>query len=179
MPKAVSAKRYAQAVFEIALEGGELDGWLDDLMLLAQVAENPEFSGILDAAQVSASRKMSVIRDVLGESVGPLALNLISLLAARNLAHTVPGVASQYQQLLDAHRGIERAEVVSAVPLDDAQQQRVQDLLEGMIGNEIRLTSRVEPEILGGLVIRVGDRVLDGSTRTKLNAMRRGLVEQR
>ena len=178
MPTAASAMRYAQAVFQIALDQDELDGWLEDMTLLAQALESRELAEFLDALQVSVERKVGLIRETIGDTVAPLALNLLSLLASRSIAHLLTGVLDQYQRLLDAHRGIDRAEIVSAIPLDDQQRQRIIELLKGITGNEVRLTSRVEPQILGGFVARVGYRVIDGSTRSKLGVMRRELVER-
>ena len=178
MPRAASSRRFAQAVFQLALENDEVDRWLDDLTLLADALGNQEFSELLDAPQVSVNQKTEVIRSALGGSVNQLALNLISLLASRNLALIMSDIVEQYQKLLDTHRGIERAEVVSAIPLDDSQRQQVSDLLQGIVGKEVRLNTRVEPQILGGFIARVGDRVIDGSTRTKLYEMRRGIVQR-
>jgi F-type H+-transporting ATPase subunit delta len=179
MPRAASARRYAQAVYQLAVEADELDVWLEDLSLLVRALESEEFSRFLDAPQASAAQKTEVARQAMGQSVGPLAVNLLALLSSRNLAHLVPEIADQYEVLLDNHRGIERAEVVSAVPLDDGQRRRVEDLLRGVAGRDVRMTERVDPAILGGLVARVGDRVIDGSTRTKLSTMRRDLVDRR
>jgi F-type H+-transporting ATPase subunit delta len=176
MPKAASARRYAQAVFQIALESGELERWMDDLSFLAQALVNRDFAEFLDAPQIPLGQKTELISNTLGNAVGPLARNLVSLLSSRNLAHLLPEVAEQYQRLLDAHRGIEQAEVVSAVPLSDGQRRRVGELLQGMVGKEIRLATRVDPQVLGGFVAKVGDRVVDGSTRTRLRAMRRELA---
>ena len=178
MPTAASAMRYAQAVFQIALDQDELDGWLEDMTLLAQALESRELAEFLDAPQVSVERKVGLIRETIGDTAAPLALNLLSLLASRSIAHLLTGVLDQYQRLLDAHRGIDRAEIVSAIPLDDQQRQMIIELLKGITGNEVRLTSRVSPQILGGFVARVGDRVIDGSTRSKLGVMRRELVER-
>ena len=179
MPTSASARRYAQAAFEIALEKGDLDGWLDDLTLVARSLEDSDFSALLDAPQVSAAQKISIIGDALGGSVGDLPLNLLSLLASRNAASSMSAVVERYQQLLDAHRGIERAEVVSAVPLDAQQLEKIAELLKTMVDSkEVRLTSRVDPQILGGLVARVGDRLMDGSTLTRLRAMERELAQQ-
>ena len=179
MAKSTSARRYAQAVFQIALERDEPDVWMEDLTLLARALENREFAEYLDAPQVPGARKIDVIKGALGDTVGPLALNLLPLLALRNLVPVMPDVVEQYQRLLDAHRGIEQAEIVSAVSLDDRRQQRISDLLSRMVGKEVRVTARVDPQIIGGLLARVGDRLIDGSTRTKIQAMRRELVEQR
>ena len=178
MPRVASARRYAQAVFQIARENDELDTWLDDLALLARSLEDEGLARFLNAPQVPVPRKTEVIRSAVGDSVGPLAANLMALLAARNIVSLLPSVADQYQALLDAHQGIERAEVTSAVSLTDEEQHRIEGLLEDIAGKQIKLTSRVEPSVLGGLVARVGDRVIDGSIKTRLQAMRRELVER-
>jgi len=178
MPRSGSPRRYAQAVFQIALERDEFDLWTGDLAVIAVALENREFSGLLDAPQVPASRKVDTVKQALGASVAPLPLNLLSLLATKSLAHLVPDIIEQYTRLLDAHRGIERAEVTSAVPLDDGQQASVASLLSNILAREVRLISDVQPDIVGGLIARFSDRVIDGSIRTKLAAMRRNVVEQ-
>lgn len=178
MPKGASARRYAQAAFEIALEKDEFDAWHDDLGYLANALESDEFSEFLDAPQVTVSQKIALIDETVGGSISPLARNLLALLASRNSANLMSSVAEAYQEMLDVHRGIERAEVVSAVPLSDEQQSKVESMLKEMVGKDISLTVRVEPEILGGFVARVGDKLIDGSTRTKLEGLRRELIQQ-
>ena len=178
MPTA-SAIRYAKAVFQLAVERDELENWLEDLTQLADSVTNQEFSEVLSAPRVPSDQKERIVRDALGSAVGPLALNLMFLLTSRGAIHSLPEIADRYQEMLDAHRGIERAEVVSAVPLGDAQRDSVADMLARTSGKEIRLSTRVDPEILGGMVIRVGDRVMDGSARTRLQAMRREMAQRR
>ena len=179
MPRPASARRYAQAVFQLAVEFDELEKWLDDLTILADSVASSQFLDFMSQPRVPTAAKLEVIRESLGDSVGRLATNLISLLATRNIAHILPEIADQYQELLDSHQGIERAEVVSAVPLSDAQHRRAVDVLEGLSGREVRLSTRVDPALLGGMIMRIGDRVVDGSTRSKLKAMRRELSERR
>ena len=108
-----------------------------------------------------------------------LALNLMYLLTSRNLVHLLPEIADRFQEMLDAHQGIERAEVVSAVPLSNARQTEVAEMLTRMSGKQVRVTTRTDPQIIGGMVIRVGDQVMDGSASARLQAMRRELVERR
>jgi len=179
MPRLGSARRYAQAVFGLAIDRSELDTWLDDVTYLAGTLESEQFGQFLDSPQASADRKAELIESTLGDRVSPLAKNLLSLLASRNMAHLLPGIADQYQRLLDSHRGIERAEVSSAIPLDDGQRTRVVELLKAIVGKDVRLVSRVEPALIGGFVARVGDRVIDGSTSGRLRQLRRELVERR
>ena len=179
MPAGASARRYAQAVFEIASESGELERWLDDLTQLADSITSEVFRQTLSAPRISMSQKEALIRESLGSSVGPFALNLMALLASRGLVEMLPGIADRFQEMLDAHQGVERAEVVSAVSLTDDQQQHVTQMLNELSGKDVRLTTRIDPEILGGLVIRVGDKVMDGSARARLQNMRRELAQRR
>ena len=176
MARGASARRYAQAVFAIALEQGEPDRWLDDLALLSDAMANDDFANFLDAPQPTLSQKINLIEETLGDSVSRLALNLISLLASRNSARLAPSITESYQEMLDEYNGIERAEIVSAVTLSDDQQQRIETMLKDIVGKNITATSRVEPHILGGFVARVGDKVIDGSTRTRLDDLRRQLA---
>lgn len=177
MARGASARRYAQAVFAIALEQGESDRWLDDLALLADAMANEEFANFLDAPQLTLNQKSDLIEETLGDSVSRLARNLISLLASRNSARLLPSITESYQDMLDDYNGIERAEIISAVPLSGEQQQRIEAMLTGIVGKNITATSRVETQILGGFVARVGDKVIDGSTRTRLDELRRELAQ--
>ena len=178
MARTGSARRYAQAVFQIALERDALDAWTEDLRVLAVGLENREFAELLDAPQVPVATKVSMIGQVLGDSVDELARNLLAVLAGRSLAHLLPGVADEFGRLVDEHNGIARGEVVSAVPLTEAQAEKVNQALSGIVGKPLRLAVSVDPGIVGGVVARVGDRVIDGSVRTTLREMRRTLVEQ-
>ena len=166
-------------MFQIAVESGELERWLDDLTQLADSITNEEFRQTMSAPRISMAQKESLIRESLGSSVGPLALNLMCLLTSRGQVQVLPGIADSFQEMLDAHQGIERAEVVSAVSLSDAQREQVAQMLNDLSGKDVRLTTRVDPEILGGLVIRIGDRVMDGSARARLQNMRRELAQRR
>lgn len=177
MPRGPSTRRYAQAVFELAAGDGSFDQWLDDFGVLASAIQNTEFAELLDAPQIAIDEKVRIVNQVMDSAVNPLAVNLLCLLASRGAARLVPSIAEQYQVLLDAERSIERAEVVSAVPLSDDQRQRIVELLKGIVGKDVTVESRVEPALLGGFIARVGDRVVDGSTRTKLDQMRRELVD--
>ena len=179
MPAGASARRYAQAVFQIAVESDELERWLDDLTQLADAITNEEFGQTLSAPRISMAQKESLIRESLGPTVGPLALNLMCLLASRGQVNVLPGIADRFQEMLDVHQGVERAEVVSAVSLTDAQRDQVTQMLNDFSGRDVRLTTRVDPDILGGLVVRIGDRVMDGSARSRLQNMRRELAQRR
>lgn len=178
MPIGTSARRFAQAVFQIALEKDALDEWVDDLSLIESYLGNAYFSGLLDAPQIPASEKIRFAKSVLEKATGPLALNLVFLLATRNIVRLIPDISREYGALLDTHRDIERALVTTAVPIDEEHLARVTKILERISGHQVQVSSVVDPQILGGLVAQINDRVADGSVRRRLQYMRREIVDQ-
>ena len=176
MPRRPSSKRYALAIFQIALEQGEIERWQSDLQALDEALQEREFASFLGMPKVRLDQKVSVIREAFPE-MNPLAQNLLGLLVARGAVDTLPSIRESYGDLLDQHRGLERASVVSAVPLGDEQRERLAQSLRELMGKEIELTATVDPSIVAGMVARVGDRLIDGSARTRLQNLRKSLAE--
>ena len=172
----ISARRFAQAAFEIAEEAGQLPEWRDDLTAIARALQNEELAVLLDSPQVPADRKLAVLDELLGDGVGPLPRNLVGLLATRSSASAVPEIVEEFESMLDAREGVVRAEVTTAVKLTGAQVKQMTKTLSEVVGAELKVGTAVDPEILGGMVARVGDRVIDGSLRTKLEAMKRDIA---
>lgn len=178
MARYASSRRYAQAVFQIAQEHGDIDAWLDDARSLAELADDPAAAEFLDAPQIPDAKKLQTIQQTLGDSVNPLALNLLGLLAARRLTHIMPDILSQLTDMVDQHRGVQWADVTTAVPMDDERTTEIAELIGGIVGGKVSLRTYVEPDIIGGLIVRVGDRVIDGSVRAKMRNMEREIVER-
>ncbi|MBM3944090.1 MAG: ATP synthase F1 subunit delta [SAR202 cluster bacterium] len=176
MAKKPSARRYAEAAFELALEEKALDGWADDLATIARGLESEDLVNLLDAPNVPLAQKRKVLETVFAKSVKPLPLNLVSLLASRNSARLIAGVLDEYEKMLYAHKGIVLGELVSAVALDDQQTKGIAQRLKDIVGTEVKLSTRTDPAVLGGFVAKVGDKILDASTRTKLDQLRHTLV---
>ena len=170
MARRASAKRYAQAVFALASEGGKLDQWAEGMQAINQGLESQEFRAFLEHAKVPIARKVQAIRDGFSE-LDPVLQNLLCVLVSRGLVSLVPEVAAAYQDLLDQAMGREQVQVFSAVPLEDAETERIARFLSGLVNKEVVLDSRVDQSILGGLVIKVGDKLIDGSTRTRLEEL--------
>ena len=177
MPRLASAKRYAQAIFEIAVDNNNLDGWVKDLTLLAQQIDDSKVASFLDAPQIPTSKKRELIKNTIETHVGSLAANLMFVLASRSAVSILPKILDYYQDMLDSHREFERAIVTSAVPLDENQTENITSLLKAIVQKDVSVTNRVDPDILGGFIARVGDQVLDGSSVTKLNEMRKSLSQ--
>ena len=173
---ALSARRYAQALFLIAEENGDQNQWLADLEVLASSSRNPDFIAFIDSPKIENVKKIEVLKEAFSKSISDLALNLVSLLATRNYVASLSSIADAFQELVDSEKGVERAEIVSAVKLTDGQEKGVVDKLTQMVGKELSVTTFVDESILGGYLARVGDRLLDGSVKTQLEDMRRELL---
>ena len=173
---ALSARRYAQALFLIAEEKGDQDQWLADLEVLASSSKNSDFIAFIDSPKIENVKKIKLIKEAFSKSISDLALNLVSLLATRNYVASLSSIADAFQELVDSEKGVERAEIVSAVKLTDEQEKGIVDKLTQMLGKELSVTTYVDESILGGYLARVGDRLVDGSVKTQLENMRRELI---
>ncbi len=171
MAQRVSGKRHAQAIFELALEQDQLDQWDGQLEFLDGVLQDPEFKALLKHADVPMKNKASAIDAVLGD-VHPLIRNLVYLLVSNGLVDAVHELRTAYGGLLDDHLGRQRVQVTSAVPLEQSELDRITQFLSNLVKKEILVSTDVDESILGGVVIQIGDRLLDGSTRSRLAALR-------
>ena len=175
MARKAYARRYAQAVFEIALEKKELERWQSDLQKVVKAVEDATFLAALESPKIKVDDKIRLLSERLVD-VNPLVFNLVRLLITKAGIGMMGDIAREYQRLLDSYHGIEPAEVITAVPLDDKDIQKLTENLSSLIGKKVVLKSEVDPGIIGGIVARVGGKLLDGSTRSKLLALRRDLV---
>lgn len=171
---AAAARRYAQAVFQLAIEENELDRWRADLETISSLIKRPELLSILENPIIPLGEKRRILRDV-APALAPLALNLASLLIVKGRLAIADQIAAEYGKMVDAHRGVERAEVITAVPLDEADKDKIRERLAALTNKEIILSPRVDPSIIGGLVARIGDKLLDGSTRSNLLTLKKRL----
>ena len=170
-----AAARYAQAAFEVARDRGELDVWERDLRSLAEALAVPGALAFAGSGQAPPEAKEEFLRRALGQPA-PLVWNLVRLLSSKARLELLPQIAERFQELLDEERGIAHAQVVTAVPMSDTERQALARRLSEMTGKQVQVQAFVEPEILGGLIARIGDRLIDGSARTRLLALKRKLA---
>ena len=174
MARRVYARRYSQALFEIALERKELDRWQSDLRKIASLGEDAAVVAWLESPKLHFDDKTRLLSERLGD-VNPLALNLVYLLVTKGRLGMIGDIADEYQRLLDSYRGIEQAEVTTAIPLDDEDRLALAERLGAAVGKKVVLKSEVDSSLIGGIIARIGDKLLDGSTRSKLLALKNEL----
>lgn len=178
MARKVYARRYSKAIFEIALEKKELDRWQSDLSKIASLGEDAAIVSLLENPRLHFDSKAKLLSERLSE-INPLALNLAYLLVTRGKIKIAGDIADEYQRLLDSYRGIEQAEVTTVIPLDDEYEQKLTEHLGAIVGKKVVLKPAVDSRLIGGVVARIGDKLIDGSTRSKLAALREELAGTR
>lgn len=177
MAVSVYARRYAQAVFRMALEGQELSVWQSDLRRVASLARDEALFAALGDRARTIDERVRMLTERVGE-ISPNALKLVSMLMSKGRLGLIEEISDQYQELLDEHRGVEGAEVAevtTAIPLEDADKLRLAQRITDIIGRPVVLRASVDAGVIGGVVIRVGDKLIDGSIRSRLAALRRSL----
>lgn len=176
MLKGAIARRYAGAMFELGLKQNKLDRILDDVRQIAQVFAHRKLSYLLREPKIPAQRKETAIRQALQGKVLPTSLNLALLVVQRELVEAMPNIARELEQLVLNYKNQAVAKVTTATKIDDAQMTLIKKALEQRTGKTILVEPAVQPEILGGVIARVGDQVIDGSIRNRLNTLRQQLL---
>jgi F-type H+-transporting ATPase subunit delta len=176
MPRKVSGKWYAQAMFELALEKNELENCWKGLQQISQFTADESLMALLENPKLSFEAKEGLLQEKLG-GVHPFILNLALLLVSKDGLRLAGDIAKQYQLLFDAHRGIEHAEVTTAIPLDERDKEILSNRVGEIMEMKVTLDLHVDPSILGGFIARIGDTLIDGSVRQNLESLGKNLLE--
>ncbi|HBW37791.1 ATP synthase F1 subunit delta [Desulfosporosinus sp. BICA1-9] len=166
------ARRYSQALFEIASETS-LDSIDSDLRELTKlVEENAEVKGVLLHPHISLSVKKSIMEKLLGEDFGEVTRRFFYLLIDRKRENLLPLIQREFSRLADEARQVVEAKVASAIELSTTQLDDLKKSIKRMTGKDVRIISEVRAELIGGILVQVGDRVMDGTIAHALNRMR-------
>ncbi len=163
------ARQYAEAIHGLAAPAGQAEAVLEELRAVADLlAGQPELGEMLASPIVPEARKLAVIERIFTDRLSELAFDALRVIARRGRMGILPAIVRALAQQLNRQQGAFDVEVTTAVPLDEATRWHVLERVRGMVAGEPILHERVDGAILGGLIIRVGDRVLDASVRREL-----------
>ena len=178
MKQIILAKRYAKAIFSLGKEQNKVDTYAESLAAIAELYENSELE-IADALTnplypIEARQKVMA---KIAESVDADAImtSFLNLLIEKKRVDVLPDIAREVQVMVDREQNISHGSVTSAIKLDSALLKKIQGTLEKITGNKVILETQVDPSIIGGIVAKVGDLVLDGSIRTQLNGLKESI----
>jgi F-type H+-transporting ATPase subunit delta len=166
-------KRYAGALFALALKHDNLDAVETGLHAVKDAFKaSPQLMIVLLHPRISQAKKEEILRRIFGDQVKDDVLHLLLLMAQKDRTSQIPFIAAHFDRLLQLHRKEANGEVVSAVPLSEAQNSQLTEQLLRVTGFKVRLQHKIDPSILGGLVVRVGDHLIDSSVATQLNLLK-------
>lgn len=163
---------YSEVLFDLAEQSGELEGVLEELMAVKQVFKKErQFAALLASQVVKGEEKAEIVRRVFGGRLSELTVNFLSVLAKRGRMGFVAGVSDKLEMLVDAHQNRRAVEVTLAEKPDEERMEELRaDLMEAL-GSKVKLTVKVDPKIIGGIVIKKDDALIDNSVRTALDRM--------
>ena len=177
MPRRTTAsRRYAEAAFELAIRDKAVDAWADDVATAAQLVGDERVARIVDNPSRPFAQRQEILDKLLNRRIKPPARRLVALLAERGRLDLLPEIASEYNELLKRQRGIVTAIVTSAAPLTNEEHRALEERLRAMTGATVELQPRIDEGLIGGLTVRIGDQLLDGSVRGRLERLRERLI---
>jgi F-type H+-transporting ATPase subunit delta len=173
------AGRYATALFELALEQNALDSVRTDLDRLdAMVADSPELTRLVRSPVFTSDQQLRAVTAVLDKAgIGGLAAKFIKLVAQKRRLFAIREISRGFRNMVARHRGEATAEVTVAEPLSDQHLATLKDALKSITSKDVALAVKIDPGIIGGLVVKLGSRMVDTSLRTKLNALKHAMKE--
>jgi F-type H+-transporting ATPase subunit delta len=174
--RSTTARRYAEAILEIADRDGTVDVWLEQLGVVAQAVTDESVVRRLEDPQIPFATRQAVFKTLFATSMLEPLYNLLGLVLRRRRLDQLPAMYTEYRRLFNLRNGIIEATAISAAPLDTGEVDSLRGRLEGMTGGRIDLTLRVDSALLGGIQVRLGDLLIDGSARGRLERLRNRIV---
>ncbi|MBH8570206.1 ATP synthase F1 subunit delta [Microvirga sp. STS02] len=173
------AARYAKSLLDLGKEMGTLSAVKDDMDLLSKtMAESRELRLLLRNPIVKHDKKLAILKAIFGGKVSDMTLRFFTILTEKNRESAIEGIGPEFLAQYNAMQGIQSAEVTSATPLTAVARLEIRKLVTQQTGlTDVQLTEKVDPELIGGFVLRVGDNQIDDSVRTSLRRMRTSLQE--
>lgn len=178
MLRGAVARRYAHAMFELALESDMLDTLESDLKgVLDIINTNPELQRIVFHPQITSKDKKELVGNIFAEHISTVAQNSLFFLIDRRRESFLGDIVAAFILLANQHRNIVEVNVTSAVEMNEKEQQNLAKVLDKLAGKKVQPDYAVDPSLIGGVIVRIGDRVIDGSVKTRLATLKDRLIQ--
>jgi len=174
--KSTLARPYAKAIFELAHAEKDLQGWSDKLSLLSQVSSDEQIASIIGNPDVSNADVISIIESIGGEALDDKGKNLLKVAAENDRLDLMPEISETYELLRAEEEGKIEAEVISAFAVNATQKKLIAEALQKRLGCDVSLTTSIDKDLVGGIIIRAGDLVIDGSVANQLKKITKTLM---
>jgi F-type H+-transporting ATPase subunit delta len=171
-----TARPYAQAAFDVALSAKDLKGWSEAILSLAESVAHPDVQAIISSPRIAKLKVESLMLGLLGSKATPLQINFVRVLVEKRRLRELPEISEIFEALRAEAEKSAQVVVESAFELTAKQQDTISVTMKKRLGRDIKLVCSINKDLLGGVVIRTGDSVIDGSVRTRLGEMATALA---
>ena len=172
MSETIIANRYAVPFLQLAKEQGVLEDVNRDMELLREACEsNPQLKAVLSNPSIRGYKKLAILKSIFSQQVHSLTISLFDVIDRRNREEVLYSLSKEFGRLYKEHHNIQEVEVTSASPLTDALRSELSAKLANQLNKKIELHEQVRPELIGGLVVKIGDRLIDNSISTALQRL--------
>jgi F-type H+-transporting ATPase subunit delta len=166
-----SARPYARAVYDLATQKSSVESWGEALALLAAVAADEGMQALLDKPQLGKEQKGELMIKVLSDKLDQQQQNLVRLMAENGRLRALPEVAQQFEIYRAEAEGKVEAEVISAFALSSDQEKAITKMLKSKLGRDVSITTSTDESLIGGVIIKAGDTIIDGSMKSQLESL--------
>ncbi len=170
------ARPYAQAIFSLALADNNLKSWSDKLALLKAVALNETMTEVISNPDISSERVIDLFKEICKDELDEQGINFLKLTAENARLELIPAIADMFEALRTDAEGSVEAQVISAYAVNATQKKSITEALKKKLGRDVTLTTKTDKSLLGGVIIRAGDMVIDGSVKTQLEKITHALM---
>lgn len=176
MNESIISVRYSKALFESALEKKIIDKVNDDMIFIQEICKTPETKEFLASPVIPPSKKRDIFHKMLEGNVEDITLSLIELLVKNGRENFLPGIARVFIHETLKYKGITEAVLTTAVPVDSKIKKQISDLISAVFSTKVEVKEVINPDILGGFILRVDDNFIDASIKNKLRKIRKELL---
>jgi|SRR5690554_3082158 len=167
------AKRYAKSLLDFALERNELEAVAADMELISKTCdESKDLQIMLKSPIIKPEKKLAVIQKIFSGEIGSVSLNFLTVIAGKKRETILPEIARAFASVYREHLGIISADIISAVPLTDIERNKAIEVIKEL-GEKVELNEKIDKNIIGGFIIRVGDKQYDASVANRIAAIKR------
>ncbi|WZL73615.1 F0F1 ATP synthase subunit delta [Clostridiaceae bacterium 35-E11] len=172
------AKTYSKALFEVAIESNQLDKFVEELkFVLEAFQQNPMFYELYKTPQISNDEKKEIIGEVFGKKLSAEIMNFLKILLDKRRTRNFEEIVKEYQRLANNYNNIVEGVAVTAIALKKEDQTKIESKLSNITGKKIKLKNEVDPSIIGGILVRIGDKVIDGTVQSRLGELQEDLAQ--
>jgi F-type H+-transporting ATPase subunit delta len=167
------ASRYAKSLLELAVEKGKLEEVHSDMVLLSTLCEEiREFTLMLKSPVVPPDKKLAILNEVFEGKVHEMSMSIFAILTRKHREGYLPQIAEEFHHRYNVHKGIEEATVITTFPLDEKTRNEFKEVVKSMNNKEVELTEVVDESLIGGFILKIGDRQVDDSVSSRLRALK-------